>query len=69
MLLMVDHSQYKIGLGRNKFDFLSYFSRNPRLQELLATYVFLADIDGFAIYRHSPRLLCSSSNGYQKGER
>jgi hypothetical protein len=52
-LLMVDRSRYKIGLGYEDFDFLGYFGRDPRLQELLATYVFLTEIDGFAIYRQS----------------
>lgn len=52
-LLMVDRRRNKIGLGYEDFDFLGYFGRDPRLQELLATYVFLTEIDDFAIYRQS----------------
>jgi hypothetical protein len=52
-LLMVDRSQYKIGLGFEDFDLLGYFGRDSRLQELLDSYVFLTEIDGFAIYRRS----------------
>ena len=52
-LLMVDRSRHKIGLGPEDFDFLGYFGRDSRLQELLANYVFMTEIDGFAIYRRS----------------
>jgi hypothetical protein len=55
-LLIVDRNRFRIGLGNEIFDFLGYFGRDPRLQKLLATYVFLTEIDGFAIYRRARKI-------------
>jgi hypothetical protein len=47
-LLLVDSHIFGM---QEEFDFLDYFSREPRLRELLADYVFLTRIGDFTIYR------------------
>ncbi|MFI5330656.1 MAG: hypothetical protein ACHQ2F_06430 [Desulfobaccales bacterium] len=50
-LLLVDQSEYKMGFGRLNFNFLDYFSNDPRFLTFLKGYEYLKKVGTYEIYQ------------------
>ena len=50
-LIFVDNSQYKQGLGNQKFDFMEYFMKDPVFREFMSQYKELTWVDDHQVFK------------------